>query len=118
MWETAEYPINVIQGQTLEEIFDFYEKEDGVKTPLNISDYNGIAHVRDKNGKFIASLTVRISGANRVTASLTDEETSAIRPGVYFWDLVMEAPDGSREKPFRGDFSVIRGATVHGDDGA
>lgn len=118
MWETAEYPINVVQGQTLEEIFDFYEKEDGVKTPLNISNYNGIAHVRDKNGKLIASLTVRISGANRVTASLTDEETSAIRPGVYFWDLAMEAPDGAREKPFRGDFSVIRGATVHGDDGA
>ena len=118
MWETTEYPINVVQGQTLGEIFDFYVKEDGVRTPLNISNYNGIAHVRDKNGKLIASLTVQISGANRVTVSLTDEETSAIQPGVYLWDLVMEAPDGARENPFRGDFCVIRGATVHGDDGA
>lgn len=119
MWETKEYPINLIQGQSLEIAFDMAERDptapnDPKKNiPIPLTGYTGYSQVVDKNGNVVADLDVVIDeGAGRFTISMTDETSAALAVGVHLWDVVLEAPDGKREKPLWGDFAIKRGATI------
>lgn len=115
MWVTAEYPLEVIQGETLSQQFQFNETDDsGTVKALDLSGYKARAQVVNSSGVLIATMTPTIPNPTNgsVLIVLADEDTTKIAPNVYRWDLALDVPDGTVEKPLRGDFTVRQGATL------
>lgn len=109
MWNFAEYDLTVIQGQTVQFSFVFKDEEDVV---IDLSGYSAECKVRNNGGDLVASMTATITAAaGLVVLSLTDLQTKVLPVGTLYYDLALTSSGGVVEKPLRGKFIVLRGAS-------
>ncbi|MBR4401334.1 MAG: hypothetical protein IKT09_06515 [Synergistes sp.] len=108
MWAFAEYDLTVIQGQTAGFSFAFKDESD---TAINLSGYSAECKIRNNGGDLVVSMTAAITAADGlVSLSLTDVQTKTLPTGTLYYDLALEK-SGVVEKPLRGKFIVLRGAS-------
>ena len=106
----AEHDLYCYRGQTYSQGFRLERN----KQPIDLTGVAVKSHIRpaENSGTLIAEFTAVVSGPEgRITLNLTAEQTAALTPGVYEWDL--QATDNATVKYWvRGKFVVEGRVTV------
>ncbi len=85
----------------------FVLEDDQANTPMNLTGYNACAQLKryessSKTADFAVSFANdRTNG--RVTLSLTAAASSAIKPGKYFYDVLLNSPKGTTTRVVERD---------------
>ncbi len=104
-------PLTIVKGISYGPVIFNFKQED--TTPFDLSGggtWQTFAYAkRTKDAKEKIDLNPQITDAvnGEIRIQLTDEQTLALMGGEYFWDIVLEAPDGTRLGPyFEGKLKV------------
>jgi|TARA_B100000035_G_scaffold274215_1_gene250467 hypothetical protein len=90
--------------------------EDSISNSLkNLSDYNACAQLRryetsSKTKDFTVSFTQDRSNG-RLTVSMGSTDTSQLKAGKYFYDVVLQDPQGIKERVVEGTVLVKKSIT-------
>lgn len=80
-------------------------------TPLNLTGYTVHAQARTSPSASLAfslPATITDAAAGTITLAWTDEQTAALPPGGFAWDLVLGTPTGERIGPIlAGSINII-----------
>tara|TARA_R100001463_G_scaffold47083_1_gene95863 strand:+ start:2825 stop:3169 length:345 start_codon:yes stop_codon:yes gene_type:complete len=97
----AKLDILINKGTTLGPIV--INCKDSNNSSLDLSGWSVYAHVRSSaDTAIIVDLSPTITNATdgAIQITKTDEQTSALAVGSYFWDLLLENSSGERLGPF------------------
>jgi hypothetical protein len=93
----------------------FVLEDDQTNYLMNLTGYNGCAQLkRYESSSKAADFTVTFSNdrtTGRVTLSLSAAESAAIKPGKYFYDLLLNSPTGSTTRVVEGTILVKKSVT-------
>lgn len=106
----ARHDLHCYKGQTYEQ--NLYFKSKG--QPVDLTGVTAKAQIRpaENSETLTAAFAVTVTGADgKVSLALTDEQTAALRDGVYFWDLQISGTKGIRYW-VRGKFILEGRVTV------
>jgi hypothetical protein len=84
--------------------------KDGAGEAVDLTGWTAYADVRVKPGAAVVfGLAPAISdaAAGEITLGKTDEQTAALTPGRYKWDLILETPDGKRLGPYVAGACIV-----------
>ena len=104
------YDLSVKRGESLEQDITFYEKIEGVRTPIDLTGVVAKSEIRPKPGsqKLLASFDCEVIPAEgKVLLQLPKEATLNLQNGWYAWDLYLENSTEALSKyPIGGQFKV------------
>ena len=93
----------------------FALEDDQSNSALNLTGYNGCAQLkRYESSSKTADFTVSFANernTGRVTISLGSTESAAIKPGKYFYDLLLNSPTGTTTRVVEGTALVKKSVT-------
>lgn len=93
----------------------FVLEDDQTNSALNLTGYNGCAQLkRYESSSKTADFTVTFANqrnTGRVTISLGSTESAAIKPGKYFYDLLLNSPTGTTTRAVEGTVLVKKSVT-------
>lgn len=81
----------------------------------NLSGYTGISKMKkfpDGNVSFAVTFTVGVSTVGIVTISLTDTQTQTLKPGRYYYDVVLTDSGGVKSRFVQGQAFVDAGIST------
>lgn len=93
----------------------FVLENDDTNALLNLTGYSGCAQMkRYESSSSSTSFTVSFIGDRtngKVTISLGSSETSSLRPGRYFYDVLLNSPQGITSRVVEGEVFVKKAVT-------
>ena len=93
----------------------FALENDQTNSALNLTGYSGCAQMkRYESSSKTADFTVTFANerdTGRVTISLGSTESAAIKPGKYFYDLLLNSPTGTTTRVVEGTALVKKSVT-------
>ncbi len=110
---TESHVVNIIIGQGVDfsEVFTSTEA-DG--TTSNLSGYTGASKIKKHpESTSSQSFFLTITGlTGEVTISMTSAQTLQLKPGRYYYDVVLTSPSGSVSRMVEGQALVTAGITT------
>ena len=93
----------------------FVLEDDQSNSVMNLTGYNGCAQLkRYESSSKAADFTVTFSNdrtTGRVTVSLGSTTSAALKPGKYFYDLLLNSPTGTTTRVIEGTALVKKSVT-------
>ena len=93
----------------------FALEDDKTNSALNLTGYSGCAQMkRYESSSKTADFTVTFANernTGRVTISLGSTQSAAIKPGKYFYDLLLNSPTGTTTRVVEGTALVKKSVT-------
>lgn len=93
----------------------FALEDDQTNSALNLTGYSGCAQMkRYESSSKTADFTVTFANqrdTGRVTISLGSTESAAIKPGKYFYDVLLNSPTGTTTRVIEGTALVKKSVT-------
>lgn len=93
----------------------FVLEDDQTNSALNLTGYSGCAQMkRYESSSKTADFTVTFSNqrdTGRVTISLGSTTSASIKPGKYFYDLLLNSPTGTTTRVVEGTALVKKSVT-------
>ncbi len=93
----------------------FVLEDDQSNSVMNLTGYNGCAQLkRYESSSKAADFTVTFSNdrtTGRVTVSLGSTTSAALKPGKYFYDLLLNSPTGTTTRVVEGTALVKKSVT-------
>ena len=93
----------------------FALENDQTNSALNLTGYSGCAQMkRYESSSKTADFTVTFANerdTGRVTISLGSTQSAAIKPGKYFYDLLLNSPTGTTTRVVEGTALVKKSVT-------
>ena len=93
----------------------FLLENDNTNSALNLTGYNGCAQLkRYESSLKAADFTVSFANdrtSGRVTLSLSATQSATIKPGKYFYDLLLNSPTGTTTRVVEGTALVKKSVT-------
>jgi len=85
--------------------------ETSAGAPVDLTNYHAYMQVRTSSGNVLIldlsdttyGLIINV-GLSKITISLTPTETASLNAGIYIYDLLTLAPDGTKTKIIGGQF--------------
>ena len=105
--------LTVDQGATFR--YQVVLRETSDESEFDLTGYTAAAHM--KRSHRAASITetftcVVDSPRGVITISLTDEQTAAIKPGRYVFDIVLSSPTGTVDRVTEGIVDITPAVTI------
>lgn len=92
--------ITIERGTDFESSFDMFTDSG---RDIDISDYTGVAKVRKyPTSPSYTNFTVSISSDNRISMSMSAEDTATLEEGRNYYDLVLKSPTNLYTKVIEG----------------
>jgi hypothetical protein len=93
----------------------FVLEDDKTNSVMNLTGYSGCSQLkRYESSSKAGDFTVTFSNdrtTGRVTLSLSSAESAAIKPGKYFYDLLLNSPTGTTTRVVEGTALVKKSVT-------
>lgn len=103
----------IYTGTDFEQTFEL--ENDQTSSALNLTGYNGCAQLKkyessSKAADFDVSFTDN-RAIGKVTISIAATVSAAIKPGKYFYDLLLNSPTGTTTRAVEGTILVKKSVT-------
>ena len=99
-------------GTDFEQTFVF--EDENTNSSLNLTGYSGCAKIKKyPTSTSAASFLISITGPElgRARISIGSTITSALKPGKYFYDMILKDPTGKLDRVIEGEVLIKKSVT-------
>jgi hypothetical protein len=99
-------------GTDFEQTFVF--EDENTNSALNLNGYTGCAKIKKySSSSSSTSFLISITGPDqgRARLSIGSTVTSELKPGKYFYDMILKDPDGKLDRVIEGEVLIKKAVT-------